>query len=210
LDSPIGVSASPVLFPLQHHGVKYAHLRWSEVSSAGGGWAGPPSYATARPSFASAPDCTSGLLKAWDSPDSIVRAKQKTRVFPRGDHSSVPSSGQRASLSTNSPMDLGLPEPQYQYPPLGDNETKLLLLHPGQPDTPLRCSLQNLKTIENPSTPYKAVSYCWSEVPGFTFIECEAPVSRLPKAPARSCSAFDTLRRWSASGSTGYVSTNET
>ncbi|KAK3372577.1 hypothetical protein B0H63DRAFT_453894 [Podospora didyma] len=89
----------------------------------------------------------------------------------------------------HSPMEAAISKPQYQYPPLGDDETRLLLPYPAQPDAPLRRSLRNLKTIENPSTPYKAVSYSWSEVPGFASVDCDGASFQITQ------SAYQFLRR---------------
>lgn len=77
----------------------------------------------------------------------------------------------------------------YQYRPLQHNETRLLVLHPGTTNDPLRCSLEDLETIKSPKTSYTAVSYSWNEVPGTTSVECDGSDLQITR------SAFNALRR---------------
>ncbi|KAK3319024.1 heterokaryon incompatibility protein-domain-containing protein [Apodospora peruviana] len=59
-----------------------------------------------------------------------------------------------------------------------------------QAGEPLRCSLEKLKTINIPETsPYKAISYSWGEVPGTATIECDGASLETTR------SVHDVLRR---------------
>ncbi|KAK3989755.1 heterokaryon incompatibility protein-domain-containing protein [Cladorrhinum sp. PSN332] len=102
-----------------------------------------------------------------------------TNLLHHHDHHRVFSSSSKSSS-----------KPAYQYHPLGENESRLLLLHPGQPSEPLRCSLENLKTIKKPEKkPYKAISYSWGEVSGTERIECDGARLEITR------SAHNVLRR---------------
>ena len=109
---------------------------------------------------------------------ALIYAGQKSKRGPLG--TEAPSS---------SPEHTARAEPAYQYRPLGSNETRLLLLHPGTFEEPLRCCLENLESIRNPKAPYTAVSYSWNEVPGTASIECDSILFEI------TASAHNALRR---------------
>ncbi|KAK4229185.1 heterokaryon incompatibility protein-domain-containing protein [Podospora fimiseda] len=148
-----------------------------------------PLYQSVRalgfPSWSSARYFTSSCQHTLDS--SPFTYRKESRLWGGLHHTS-----QRAFSSSNRVVgtsNQSALKSSYQYRALGENESRLLILQPGQPNEPLRCFLEDLKTIRNPGTPYKAISYSWSEVSGLESIECDGAILSITR------SAYNVLRR---------------
>jgi hypothetical protein len=94
-----------------------------------------------------------------------------------------------SNAPSSSPEDATPSKLAYQYRPLGEDETRLLLLYPGEADEPVRCSLEGLASIQATDAPYTAVSYSWTEVSGVASIECDGAEFQITQ------SAYNVLRR---------------
>jgi hypothetical protein len=75
-------------------------------------------------------------------------------------------------------MAVASTNPTFQYAPLsGPSDIRLVVLHPGRGDDPVRCQLKHVALDRNPQ--YEALSYAWGDTskPGHSVFLEEKPFS---------------------------------